>query len=256
VTQNSLSDFGRYPAFLGAKGKKNDRRSQMSLRKPLAVILVVVLAAVILFLVASLPYENRRQTQSTGESSPPTISSFERDGEMISEFPVGDSVLQIPRKYAVRYSTPGNLNLVTHWPGLIASANADELEAEDRINIIFQPREHYPEAVDRDEAIQRYIKRTGLSGPEWDEGIGLFVYRDEQFRNRFMKSEDYPTATGGIYAITCGAASNRSEFDQECRTIYPLTDDLRIEYRFYSKHIPSWREIDADVRQFALTLIR
>ena len=71
-----------------------------------------------------------------------------------------------------------------------------------------------------------------------------------------MKSEDYLTETGGIYAITCGAASNRTELDQECRAIYPLTDDLRIEYRFYSKHIPSWREIDADVRGFALSLIR
>jgi len=215
-----------------------------------------MLAAIILFLVASLPYENDRQTRSTGESSPPTISSFERDGEIIDEFPVGDSVLQIPKKYAVRYSTPDNLNLVTHWPGLIASADANELEAEDRINIIFQPRDRYPEAVDREEAIQRYIKRTGLSGPEWDEGIGLFVYRDEQSRNRFMKSEDYPTETGGIYAITCGGASNRTSVDQECRATYPLTDDLRIQYRFYSKHIPSWREIDADVRRFALSLIR
>jgi hypothetical protein len=228
----------------------------MSLRKPLAVMLSVAIIAVILFLVASLYNEISGQTRSTGETIPPAISSFERDGEIFDEFQVGNSVLQIPRKYAVRYSTPNNLNLVTHWPGLIASIDANELEGEDRINIIFQPNARYPETGDPEDAIQQYIRRTGISGPEWDEGIGLFVYRDEKSRIRLLRSKDYLTESGDIYTITCGASSNRTELDQECRAIYPLTDDLRLQYRFYSKHIPAWQKIDTDVRGFALSLIR
>ena len=205
---------------------------------------------------ALIACDDNRRIPSVGENSMPTTASFEKDGEMINEYVVSNSVLQISRKYGVLYSGPGNLNLIVHWPGLIASIDANELELTDRINIIFQPRARYPESDDQEQVHQRYINRTGLLGPEWDEEIGLFVYRDEKSRVRFMKSDDYPTAVGGIYAITCGDASNRTESDQECRAIYPLTDDLRIEYRFFSKHVPVWREIDTNVRLFALSLIR
>ena len=113
---------------------------------------------------------------STPENGTPVTPSFERDGETIDEYVVSNSVLQISRRYGVLYSGPGNLNLIVHWPGLIASIDANELELTDRINIIFQPRARYPESEDQEEAYQRYISRTGLVGPEWDEKIGLFVY--------------------------------------------------------------------------------
>lgn len=194
-------------------------------------------------------------TLPAAEEKMSTVRSFERDGQIVDEFVVGNRVLQIPRAYAVIYSTPNNLNVAAHWPGLVSSGRAHNLPSTSRINVIFQPQDRYANDVDQQTALLEYIERLALIGPEKNEDIALVVFRDDEGRRRLMISTDHVTPFGNQFHFTCAAASNRDAKNQECRASYKLTEDLHMEYRFNSDLMPQWREIDVAVRGFGLSMI-
>jgi hypothetical protein len=199
---------------------------------------------------------NPADTSSTKETEMPMVTSFERDGQMIDEFVVGNSVLQIPREYAVIQSTTDNLNLRTHWPGLVPSTKAHALPSASRIQLIFQPQARHATTLVHERELREYAARRELWGPERNEDTSLAVYKDSEQRSRLMISSEYLTPFGTPFYFTCAAASNRDENTQECRATYKLTADLHLQYRFHSVFIPQWREVDAEVRTFALSLVR
>lgn len=167
---------------------------------------------------------------------------------------VGDTVLYVPREYPVQYSGPGNINVLTYWPGLVGVAEAASRGFESKVHVILQPTSRYPSDVDEERALSEFLAREKLGPGVYEEKLGLTIHRRPDGTPRLLRASNPNTPFGEPLRFNCSNANAIPPEELLCRTGYRLNDDLHLFYRFGGSLLGHWQELDLAVRQFALSL--
>jgi hypothetical protein len=182
--------------------------------------------------------------------------SFQEHGDHIDEYLVGDTTFNIPRSYSVMSSSRSDMILRPVWPGLVPLPAARDPKITHLIDVIVDTSRGYQSDGDREDALRNRIDSGKLSGPIWIHDLQLYIYQDEFDAPILLLSSPLSEVDPDRHVISCSGGNRWKERDVQCRVYGPLTDDLSLQYRFYSELLVDWRELESDIRPFVLSLIR